>query len=691
MRTVGRGMATLGVVAATGVLGLLPASAAPPSAMDGPVEDRTGALTAAQVSELEQSRDRVVEQTDYDLWVVYVDAFDGMDAYDWANDVALDSGAGDDVLLLAVAVQESDFALSVSQDAQLTDAQITDIEQSVDDELLDGDLAGAATSVADAIIEFGRDDGGPSILPWVIGGAIALLVWILVAGIRKVRRRNAADESAQVSTAALAKRAGSALVELDNDVRSSANELSFAQAQFGLEATKDFQAALTQAQATLQQAFEIQRGLDTGPPSRQQQDWGRILELCQAADAALDAQTEALDQLRAMRQRAPQLLAELEQRAEELQAGVAPARAALSQLGATYPATALTTVSRSADQAQALLTSAKQAVAEGRSRLQADDRGSTVAYARTAEAALEQVAQLLAMASNAGAALADAAARLEPGITSLSADITDAGRLAPPDAVSAVVQRAQAAIAGATEAKTGGDPIAALTELTSSEQALDAALASYREAEEASTRARTNAAALITQAEAAVRQADQFIDLNRGVVGQAARSRLASAQAALEHAKAALSTQPDQAAASAQRAITEAQTAQQRAASDMGPRGGERIPGGGYYGRSGGVDLESLILGGLLGQRYDQSRYRGQSRWGGSPWGSDYLGTGNGSDRNRSGWGGSSSRSSGWGGSSSSRSTSSRRRTSMSRSTSRRRSSSGGSRRRSGGGSRRRR
>lgn len=694
------------------------ATSAPPSAMTSQVEDRTtDQLMADQLSQVQQARERVVDETEFDLWVVYVDDFDGMDSFDWANQVAVDSGADTDVLLLAIAEEGRNFGFSVAREAALSDAQVTDIEETIDEELVAGDLAGAATSAADAIIEISDSRITiTAVLPWILAGigAVVVVLWLRSRS-RRGRpgtrlppppQQREAGPWAGTTTAELGQRAGSALVDLDNDIRSSANELQFAQAQFGIEATKEFVTTLESGKQQLAQAFELQRGISNDQPEQQQrQSWIQILQLCQAADAALDDQVAAMEQLRNLQQRVPEVLAELDQRSGELHALIGPARTALSQLGATYPASALTSVAQAADQAQALVTSAKQAIVEGQSRLQAQDRGGAVAYARTAEAALGQVATLIETVNNAEQALTQAINGLDQAVASLTSDLAEAARLAPSDStVSPLVTRAQAAITAASNAKNGGDPIAALTELTAAEQALDAALAPYRAAADTQARAATNAQELIGQAQAAVGRANQLVDLTRGRASMRARAELAAAQASLAQAQAELASQPERAAATAQQAIAQAQAALQLAAADASGVPRERAYGGGYYGRSSGVDADSLILGGLLRDTFTS----GRSRRNRSSWGADYWSresTGRSGTRTTSGWGGSRSNSGGgswWsGGSSSSRSSgkrksrsssgssyrSSSRRSSSGRSSSRR--SSGGSRR-SGGGSRRR-
>lgn len=696
MHTWARALAVGGTSAALLALVAAPVHAEDPFAMSDRVVDRsTAQVAAASTAELVAAADDVVAETDFDLWTVYVDSFDGARPVDWANETAIASDADTDVLLLAIAVEDGEVALSVAEEAGISDAAVSDVEAAARQEVADEDWVGASLAAADTIIELATgvapspdpedeaDGGANSAVPWVVGGVAVVAI---VGGIALTRRRRGGDGGAQqpgggaapqsewaaLSTEELGTRAGSALVALDNDVRSSANELAFAEAQFGLEATKDFKATLAQAQQQLGQAFAIQQQLgDATPESEDAKRQGliQILELCRAADAALDSQTEALAQLRALQDRAPEVLAELEQRAGELAARIPAARDTLRHLGATYPATALATVSKAPDQADALIVSARQSITEGTSRVQAGDRGTAVAYARTAEDALQQVGTLLDMVADAGRTLEEAAQQLDGAIASLTSDVSDAGRLAPNDAtIAPAVQRAQAAIEAGTAAKNGGDPIAALAELAAAEQALDAALAPRREQEQVSTRLAAQLVAQIGAADQTIARANAYIETNRGAIGPDARTRLASAVERLARARALQQEQPQEALATAQSAAEMAADAERLARQDVGrwSSGYERAGSGGYYGRSGGIDAGSLVLGGILNEMLGGGGSSGGSSWGG---GGSWGGSG--------GWGGSRSR----GGGSIGRSMGS-----VSRSGSRR---SGGGSRRSGGGRRR--
>src|SRR5690625_3699466 len=132
------------------------------------------------------------------------------------------------------------------------------------------------------------------------------------------------DPYADVNTAQLRTRAGSALVGLDDDVRTSEQELRFAQAQFGLQATVSFKEALDQAREQLQEAFTLQRRAEdeATSESRSRSLVIEILQLCERGEQVLDEQAEAFAHLRQLERNVPQVLEELHQRAGELESRI---------------------------------------------------------------------------------------------------------------------------------------------------------------------------------------------------------------------------------------------------------------------------------------------------------------------------------------------------------------------------------
>lgn len=592
-------------------------------------------------AEAQRAIDDLREETGYDLYVVFVDSFDGTPAADWAHETAEISDLGQRDLLLAVAVQDRAYAFSIDDNSGLSQSRLDAAERATEDQLSRNDWSAAVVAAADAF------DGGGFGFGWIIVFAIVVIAVVLIYR-RSTRNAAAAasphsqvrngpagpvappDPLADVSTAELGTRAGSALVSLDDDVRSSEQELGFAQAQFGLEAIQQYRVVLQEAKSDLSAAFALQREAEQATSEAPQREaYREILTLTERAEQALDTKAEKFTAMRQMEEHAPQVLNELDQRAGEIESRIANAHAALSQLAVTYPAEALATVAQAPVQAEQLIEAARQSVAEGRTRVDADDRGNAVAFARTAEAALGQAATLLESVDSASDDLASAKDQLATAITSITADVADANRLAPTDSViSAARERAEAAIEQATAAQSGGDPLAALHEITAAEGALDAALASRREAEEVTRRAQNQLERQFRLTDSAIRSANSFIETNRGAVSSRARTALADAVELLERSRGMAASEPAEALRLAERAAAQAQSARQTAMADSSNWRASHEAGAygsrGGYGRSGGVDPMSLILGGMLSGRGRGGGWGGSDY--GSSWGSGYGG-----------------------------------------------------------------
>ncbi|TWG82669.1 Beta-propeller domains of methanol dehydrogenase type [Cellulosimicrobium cellulans J34] len=567
---------------------------------DGVLGDRTGAV--------QDALDRLAEDTDLQLFVVYVPSFDGMDGVDWANATANASGLGVDDLLLAVATEERRYGLSYDNNVSLSDAELDRMVSAVEDELRDDDWAGAAIAAA----EVARGAGQGSGVSWfwvLLGlGAVVLVVVLVVRAVAKRRRTGSAaapdgDELAALPTDELNRRASAALVAIDDAVKTSEQELGFAQAQFGLEATRQFSAVLAEGKQKVSEAFALRQQLDDDQPETEpqaRQMMARIVALCDEVADALDAESRTFDELRDLQARAPEVLEETDQRAAEVLARVEPARATLEGLARTYPPASLASVAQNPEQAQALVAGARESVARGREALAGKDRATAVALARAAQNAVGQAVTLLDAVDRAGSDLAESGPRLDRGLASITSDIADAGRLAPGDpGVAPSLAEAQDAVAEARTAREGGDPLAALRRLTEAEAALDAALAPFRERAEQAARANALLRDTLARVDSQVRATNDFIETRRGAVGPEARTRLSEAIRLLGEARALQPTDPVAALERAQQADAQAQSAAQRAQQDASSWQSSQ-GGSGMFGGGGGSNVSGMVLGGIL-------------------------------------------------------------------------------------------
>lgn len=607
MRAAVAALAALAPLLLTGlvVLGAGRAAAEEPSNLVDSVTDTAGALGSDDEARVRDALDQLAAGTDYQLFVVYVDSFDGLAGKDWADEAAVASGMGVNDVLLAVAVDDRRYGFSVDDAIALTDAQIAGIElDRIEPLLADEEWADAALSAAQGLQQAATP--GTPLWVWLIAipVGIAVTIWI----IRRNRRLTSAPGTPQaaldsVPTAELSRRAGQALVALDDAVTTSEQELAFAQAQFGVEATRQFTEVLARAKEQLGAAFAIRQRLDDAEPETEPQAramMAQVLQLCSEADAALDAQAEEFDRLRDLQTRAPEVLAETRRRADEVASRLAGARATLASLATTYAPAALTSVRPNADQAEALLTGARTSVDQGLAAVETD-RAAAVALARAAEDAVAQAVRLLDAVDHARTDLAEAGSRLDAGLASLGSDVADADRLAGSDAaVQAAAAAARSVITEATAARQGGDQLAAVRRLTDAEAALDAALGPARAEAERAERARTQLATLLGQLGSQIRSVADFIETRRGAVGPEARTRLAEAARLAQEAERTSATDPTAAIGVAQRAMQLAGSAQQLAEADVSSWQSRQDGGAGGFGGGRGGGLNSMVLGGIL-------------------------------------------------------------------------------------------
>lgn len=639
-RTATSAIRTMGALALAA--GLLVATAPGAAAVDpitltSDITDEAGVLSAADEARIQDSLDQLAADTRYQLYVIYVPDFSGADPLQWTYDTGNLSGLSrEDDFILAVAVDISRYMISPDSNAEISNAQVRDVAAAVEDELRASNWADAAIAAADGLREAalnpqgggaqpepapgsgaGSSSSGPGIgSVFLVGIAAVGGIAVAAAAISSRRKKQTqpgrpptADELAGVPTAELNRRSASALVAADDAVRSSEQELGFAQAQFGEVATKEFAVALADGKAKLTEAFRLRQALDDSVPDteEQQRAWTtQILRLCADVSGTLEAQKSAFDELRSLEDHVEDALAEHTKSVEQLSQRLGPARFTLQTLTTQYSAAALASVSSNVDQAEALLGEATEAIRQGREAAQAGTRGTAVGYARAAEAAVDHARTLLDAISSAGADLAASGPKLDSGIASITSDISDAARLAPSDpAVAPQVSGAQQAVQVATLARSGdGDPLAAIKVLTTAEAALDAALAPMREREEQARRALALLDETLGRLDSTIRATTDYVNTRRGAVGPEARTRLTESQRLRDQAFSERATDPVRALATAQRSqqlVDEAiglaqRDVQQRSwDDDFRNRGG-----GGGSNNVGGMILGGLILGSIL-------------------------------------------------------------------------------------------
>lgn len=608
----------------------------------GQITDKVGALAdrkGAVATALGDLDDRHGTQ----LFVVYVRDFSGRSAQSWADATADRNGLGLDDVLLAVATHDRQYALSVDQDARITDAQIQEITRTgIEPALRENDWPGAAIGAANGIgaVLAGRpvptptitpgaddpgasgDDGGLSgsgdlVLPVIaVGAAGALAAYTYTRRKRRMSERTTPRTWGRQDVTPLPeldRQAGHLLVETDDAVRTSTEELGFATAQFGEDAVRQFSEALAYARSELTAAFKLRQQLDDAFPeddATKRRMLDEIISRCTEAGRRLDQESGDFDRLRSLEQAAPDALAHAERAYQDLTAQTRHARETLSALGARYAPSALSPVAGHVEQAEDRLTFASAQLDEARRLVDAGDNGKAAVSLRAAEGAVDQAGTFVTAIERLAGELAEATDRLPTALTESEADLADARGLleGTTQGVSTAdlrgrIARAESVVGDVREETAAGpyDPIDALRRVEEADAALDEALAAAREREAGTTRARSLLGQALLAARSGTGAAADFITTHRGAVGSEARTRLAEAQRHLANAQNAEESDPAGALTEARQADALARQAQSLAERDVRAYGGPYEGGGGRGGGSGGAMLGGILLGQLLG------------------------------------------------------------------------------------------
>lgn len=622
-----RWAAMLGLVLALVCVPATAASATPPVDLgSGYVLDDAGVLSSADADAAEERLTQLRAETGVDLWVVFVDTFTDPDSSEaWANETADRNGLGPTQYLMAVAVDSRQFYISGDSEGPVTFDQLGAIEQQdVQPALaaenwlgaIDAAAAGITAATGNTSGGAGGSDGGSGggILTVILAiAAVGAAIAVIVVFVR--RRRSGAGGGAvgtsgppAVPTAELARRAASALVEMDDAIKTSTQELGFATAQFGEAATEEFSRVLAEARADLDKAFEIQQTLDDEIPDSDAEVRAattRIIELCEGAGARLDDKAEAFDELRRLEQNAPEALARVQEEREEVLGALATADATLARLRGSYADEALAAVADNPSQARPRIEFADEQIAIATAAIGAGRGGEAAVGIRAAEEAVSQARLLEQAVETLAVDLVEGERGAQALITELERDIVTASTLPDGDGrVAAAIAATRTQIDTAREnlAGTARRPLAMLQGLESVDTQIDAVVQGVRDAEAAAQRARQMLAQHLLQAQAQVSAAEDYITARRGGVGAEARTRLAEAGASLVRAQQLQAADPAQALQQAQRAEQLAAQAMQRAQADVGAFSAGPAQGGGGNGMMsavlGGIVINSLLGGG---------------------------------------------------------------------------------------------
>lgn len=635
-----------------------PAFATSPVTTSGIVTDPGSWLSDSDRSAIETAA-RTARTKGITIDVVVVPDFSGQKPDAWCKASATASSSKDSDILYAIAYNErSDIFCSkkapVSQtvldnaqrqaEATLTSNPLTASDTAIGAQTFINSVvsgyqspSGTGSSSSRSSSSRTSSPGSGSMLVMLIivgGGVIALLVH---NNSRRSRGAGTAQTPAQaanmpgMSVAETVTLANRQLLSADEQVRSAADELDFARAQFGIAATDEFARTLEAARAAVARGFERQKQMEdaTGDAEKRSMASAIMRDLGENMNP-LSAVQAAFEQRRSEQATLPSRLTEASERLVEQRGDLERATAELAAIAGIYPAQMLTSLQDNPEQAHALLETAATAIEAAKQAVDTDRA--------LAESTLDTAHRALMMAKHQTDAIFSAKSdldairdRLGAAIGSISADLADVTSLrAEPTVFDPLVADARAAIAeGQAALMNNGDPLAALEHLRTSEANIDAALAPLRSQHENTEKARANAQAQISLAETAFERAERYVQGRRGAIDLSVRSTLHDSEQSLKAARAAISNDPAKASALA----SDARAKADRVLATPLPSAADSWNAG-YSGRptspgsSIGSSLGEALLWSILFSNTGSSSHHHRSRWddndswsSGSSWG----------------------------------------------------------------------
>lgn len=611
-------------ILAAGVLLAPTADSTPPFRLPGYVTDQAKVLSGSQRGDVEAAVDQLYKERQVRLWVVYVDSFSGQGSVNWAESTRRESDLSNEDAILAVATKDRSYAFLAGPATGLSSGDVENLRRSqIEPALRGNDWAGAAIAAAGGMKKPASSGAGISSFGLFVALAIlAILVLLLWWWTRRRRRKRREAEYAaarrvdpsdpgalaSVQIDALDDLSKSMVVDVDNAVRTSDNELALAVEEFGDKETTPFSKAVADAKTTLAQAFNVRQILDDAIPetTAQRRDLlTRVVVAAAKADRELDSQRAAFAQLRDLVINAQSRLDSMTQQMVDLTARLESSQQVLATLHNQFADTALASVAGNVDTAKQRLAFADQNITNGRNLISrpADRQTGLVDAVRAAESALGQARTLLDAVDSAATDINRAIATLPSAIADIQNGIKSAGdqlaqgNSAHEQELSAARDVAVRAVADAQGSGTA-DPLGAFTKLTQADAELDRLLASVAEEREAAERLSRAFDQAVFTAQSRVRAVSDYIDVRRGAIGPEARTRLAEAVRQLQAALDKRETNLNEAIAHANSAAMLASQAQSRATSDT--QAAQRAYTG-RYGSTGGSNMGAVLGGIILG------------------------------------------------------------------------------------------
>jgi TPM domain len=617
-----RSLAVFLAILITALLVAPSAAAQPPFRLSNYITDDAGVLTGPGRGAIQSATGKLYSDRRIQLWVVFVDNFSGQPAVSWAESTRAASDLGDFDAVLAVATVDHSYAFLVPNRVQTISAgQVDDLRRNqIEPALRRGDWSGAAVAAANGL---NRVREPTNSAPLLIGlGVIVIAVLILYVAMRyRHRRRRAAelaaakrvdatdpDALAALSLGALDDLSRWKVVDVDNAVRTSANELALTIEEFGEQRTQPFSRAVDNAKAALAQAFTVRQQLDDAIPETREQRRQLLTEVILSAaraDRELESQRDAFEEMRDLVVNAPSRLDALTQQIVDLTARIGPAEQRMTELHNEFDATALTSVATNVATAEDRLAFADQNLSRARdlaAKPVSGEQSGLVDAVHAAESSLGQARSLLDAVDSAASDIRHAVATIpsliadiQAGIGHADAALQSAQKTKTPHLRDLAAARNAAGNALDIARGSGSsDPLGSFTGLTKADAELNRLLATVAEEQATAERLKRTLEQALFTAQSRVHAVSEYIDNRRGSIGPEARTRLAEASRQLEAAQDKQSSDVSDAITYANKAASLAAQAQSLANDDV--QSAQRA----YAGRYGGGNDMGAMMGGII-------------------------------------------------------------------------------------------
>ena len=600
------------------------------------VTDYTGILSSSDIASIEESINDARAQAQREIFVVFVNSFDGVDPDAWTQQ-ALSTNGGGNVLIYAVSPEEGAFGI---QGGQLwTDAELDSAYDAAYSQLVAGDFAQSAIDLAGSITRTPGGAGGSGSASGSDGDSGGGL-WLGAAGVGVVaaggglwaynrkRQKKQSKETLvdarnidprdtnrlmQLPLDTLDSLAEEELASTDESIRRGREELDIAQAEFGPERTRSFTRAMNHSQSTLQKAFELQQRLNDSIPESEAEKRAMLVQIissCGQADDALDAEAENFAEMRNLLVNADSKLDEITQKTIDVRTRLPKVSSTLEDLRSRYSLSVLESIDDNADLAAAALDEAEKVLSTAR-ELQAKpagQQGGLVEAIREAEHAVITADRMLEGIEHADENIAVAKANVNDLIIEIEEEIVEAAQLktqAGADGTRANWEALDEAVRAASTALTTArvdaerDPLGTYTELTDIDSDLDVQLDSVRATAADQQRQLRIFDQQLQAATTQIQGAEDLVSTRGRIVKSEARTHLANAKKLHAMAQQQRTTDTPAGINYARQAAVAAQRATKSARSDINDYN-NRMNRQNRSGGTGGALVAGMVINSIL-------------------------------------------------------------------------------------------